>query len=215
MWRNVLMVLGGYLVGSLNFAYFLGKIHGHDIRELGSGNAGGSNALIIYGKKAGFIVIILDMLKAFIMVTLAKELFPDPYTCCFTADAVILGHMFPFYMHFRGGKGLACLGGSIIALSPLLALILLLVELALLFIIDYIIVLPLTLTVMFPPLYAVRIQNPYVLFILLIPAIPIWIRHIPNLRRIKEGKEPHCLKFLRHADEEIERTTGGPDPRKK
>lgn len=206
MWISVLFVIAAYLIGTLNFAYFLGKKHGEDIREKGSHNAGGSNALILYGAKAGFLVIILDMLKAFIIVRLAMHFTSEPYTPACTAVAVILGHMFPFYMKFRGGKGLACLGGSIIALSPLLALLFVILEIVLLLGFDYIVVLPLTLTILFPPVYGLYVRNVIVMLILFIPAIPIWIKHIENLKRIQEGTETHCLKFLYKRKEEMDRT---------
>lgn len=211
MWISVIFVIAAYLVGTLNFAYFLGKRHGEDIREKGSGNAGGSNALILYGAKAGAVVILADMLKAFLVVRLTMHFTQDPYTPAIAAVAVILGHMFPFYMRFRGGKGLACLGGSIIALSPPLALVLLILEIILLLGVDYLVILPLTLSILFPIAYGVQTRNIFVALILLIPAVPMWLKHIENLKRIRLGQETHCLRFLYNKEEEFKRTGIDPD----
>lgn len=111
--NTVVCFLLGYFVGTINPSYFLGRIKGVDIRKKGSGNAGGSNALILFGKTAGVLCSLFDIFKAFLMIRLTEHLFPDfPLAFPLTACAVILGHIFPFYMKFRGGKGLACLGGG-------------------------------------------------------------------------------------------------------
>ena len=95
---RVLCLLIGYAFGNFQTAYILGKMNGIDIREYGSGNAGTTNAIRVLGTKAGLIVFLGDMFKSLIALLLAFM-------------GVVLGHDFPFYMHFKGGKGVAVMAG--------------------------------------------------------------------------------------------------------
>lgn len=108
----------GYATGMLNPAYVIGLRKGYDIRKKGSGNPGASNTIILEGKKAGLFVMAFDISKAAVAVSLSRRLFPK-YDCAgeTAGTACVLGHMFPATLGFRGGKGLACLGGEILAFS--------------------------------------------------------------------------------------------------
>ena len=114
----------GYLFGIFQTAYFYGKLHGIDIREHGSGNAGTTNTLRVLGTKAGVIVLVGDILKCMIAIFLCRYVFsashPDMVYLLqmYTAAGVILGHNFPFYMHFKGGKGIAATAGLILSFHP-------------------------------------------------------------------------------------------------
>ncbi|MBO4903115.1 MAG: glycerol-3-phosphate 1-O-acyltransferase PlsY [Lachnospiraceae bacterium] len=197
--------LMGYLIGSINLSYLLSKKKGYDIREHGSGNAGASNVVILMGKKVGAVVAIADILKAFFVVRIAMYLYPEfPYAPVIAATAVILGHIFPFYMGFRGGKGLATLGGSILALDYRLFLILLLFALFIAFVTDYICFAPITCSVLFPVIYGVVQKNLRFTAILSISTIFILYRHIGNLKRIRSGKELR-FSFLWNRKAEAER----------
>lgn len=106
----------GYAIGNLNPAYVMGLRKGYDIRKKGSGNAGATNLMILEGKKAGAFVMCFDISKAAVSVGLARKLFlQSKYAGEAAGAACVLGHMYPALMHFRGGKGLACLGGVILA----------------------------------------------------------------------------------------------------
>ena len=101
----------GYAIGNLNPAYVMGLRKGYDIRKKGSGNAGATNLMILEGKKAGAFVMCFDISKAAVSVGLARKLFlQSGYAGEAAGVGCILGHMYPALMHFRGGKGLACLG---------------------------------------------------------------------------------------------------------
>lgn len=114
----------GYVIGAFQTGYFYGKAHGIDIREHGSGNAGATNTLRTLGMKAGAITFLGDCLKAVAAILLAKYLFG----AAFTGDArilemyaglgAVLGHNFPFYLKFQGGKGIACTAGVVLAVCP-------------------------------------------------------------------------------------------------
>lgn len=118
---RIAAVLWGYAMGLIQTAYIYGKLNGIDIRAHGSGNAGTTNALRTLGKKAGAIVMTGDLLKCIVAVLIARLILgrfaPDMVWVlgAWTALGCIAGHNYPFYMNFRGGKGVACTAGYIIA----------------------------------------------------------------------------------------------------
>ena len=122
--ERIVCLLIGYLLGLFQTAYFYGKAHGIDIRQHGSGNSGTTNALRVLGTKAGLIVFAGDCLKCIIAVCIARLLFgsghPDTIylLCLYAATGAILGHNFPFYMGFKGGKGIAATAGLILSFHP-------------------------------------------------------------------------------------------------
>lgn len=111
----------GYLFGLLQTSYIYGKLHGIDIRTQGSGNAGTTNALRVLGKKAGIITFLGDACKCIAAVAVVRLLFGagypgmDPLLAIYTGAGVVLGHNFPFYLGFKGGKGIAASAGMILA----------------------------------------------------------------------------------------------------
>ena len=116
-----LIVLAGYLLGAIPFALLAGKLlQGIDLREHGSGNLGATNALRILGKPAGITVLLLDAAKGGVPVALAPHLFPSApaWLPVALAGAAILGHVFPVYLRFKGGKGVATSAGAFLALYP-------------------------------------------------------------------------------------------------
>lgn len=126
---RILCLLGGYCFGLIQTSYIYGRMNGIDIREHGSGNAGTTNALRVLGKKAGIIVFFGDLFKAVIACVIARlvinNFYPDELYLflAYTGLGVVLGHNFPFYLKFRGGKGIAATGGVIVGfLEPILIL---------------------------------------------------------------------------------------------
>lgn len=122
-------VLTGYVFGLFQTGYIYGRIKGIDIREHGSGNAGTTNALRTLGTKAGVVTFIGDCLKCILAVIAVRLIFSQGYSSLmplltvYTGLGVVLGHNFPFYLKFRGGKGIASTAGLILTLDPLLSLI--------------------------------------------------------------------------------------------
>lgn len=118
---RVLCLLIGYGLGSISTSYLYGKARGIDVREHGSGNAGTTNTLRVMGRKAGAIVLAGDMLKTFLAILLTWLIFHwffpdmDYLLRIYTGAGVILGHDYPFYMKFKGGKGIACSGAMILS----------------------------------------------------------------------------------------------------
>ena len=117
--RVVISALIGYLLGCISPSFLIGKRRGYDVRETGSKNAGASNTIIMAGKFAGVLVAVLDILKAAASWWIAAALFPElEFAGQIAGAACVLGHMFPVFLAFRGGKGFACLGGLALACGP-------------------------------------------------------------------------------------------------
>lgn len=202
---TVLCILLGYGVGMINPSYLIARARGFDIRKSGSGNAGASNAVITMGKGVGIFSALFDIFKAFFVTVCAGVLFPETFCARELAGcACILGHIFPAVMGFRGGKGLACLGGVVLALDWRLFLILLAGELLLALVVDYICVVPMTASVIFPVVYAFLSRNPAGALILAVSSVAILYRHVENIRRIRNGTEAH-LSFLWRRNKEEDR----------
>lgn len=195
----------GYLVGTINPSYLIAKIKGFDIRGRGSGNAGGSNALITMGNKIGAICMILDILKSYLVVAAIMYLLPENKHAAIVAGVMcIVGHMFPFYMGFKGGKGFACLGGLILAYSSKLFVIMLAAVFLLVLITDYICIGPMAASVAFAAIYGIYEKDVMGFAVLMVGAGLIIYKHIENIKRIKEGREAH-FSFLWRKDEETQR----------
>ncbi len=131
MIMRIVCVIIGYICGLFQTSYIYGRMHGIDIREHGSGNAGTTNMLRTLGRKAGLITLLGDALKTIIAVLICLAIFyrrdvnPEELQIIklYASAGAILGHDFPFYLNFKGGKGIACTAGMIIALDPYMTLI--------------------------------------------------------------------------------------------
>lgn len=201
-------VLIGYLIGGINPSYLIARARGFDIRKKGSGNAGASNAVITMGKAAGVFSALFDIFKAWFAVMLAGSLFPAfRFAREIAGTAAILGHIFPIYMQFRGGKGLACLGGVLLAYSPITFLIFLLAELILVLVTDYICVVPITASIVFPFVYGIQTGSRVGALIYGVVALVILLKHLENIRRIRNGTEVR-FSYLWKREEELNRTQG-------
>jgi len=124
---RIIALLIGYVFGLLQTGYLYGRSKGIDIRKEGSGNAGTTNSLRVLGWKAGLITFLGDFLKAVFSVLLVKFIFRDTYGDAvkvlelYAGFGTVLGHNFPCYLQFKGGKGIACTSGMIVAVCPMAA----------------------------------------------------------------------------------------------
>ena len=201
----ILCLLIGYLLGSLSPAFLAGKLRGYDVRESGSGNAGASNTVILVGRFAGLIVALLDILKAACAWWLCAALFPLLRLAGILGGVgAILGHMFPVWLHFRGGKGLACLGGVVLAYDWRSLLIMLAIAIVIGAVSNYVAVATVSMSVIWPVYYGLRTAFWLGAGVLLTPALPILLRHLVNFRRIRNGEELR-LRNLWKKDEELTR----------
>lgn len=127
MMARVICLAIGYLFGLFQTSYILGRMHGIDIRDYGSGNAGTTNMMRTMGTKAGLITFAGDCLKCILAVVLVRLLFQNsrkeilPLLELYAAAGVIFGHNYPFYLNFKGGKGIAATAGLVLSLHPVMA----------------------------------------------------------------------------------------------
>lgn len=203
----IFTILISYCICCINPSYIIGRIRGVNVKKSGSKNAGASNALLLFGKTVGVACAIFDILKAFFAIKLCTHIFSD-VPCIFAVAAVasILGHIFPFYIKFRGGKGLACLGGAFLAYDWRFFCIMFVIEVVFVLIVNYICFAPLTASVIFPVYYGIMHQDFISALILCIPAVVMFIKHIENLKRIMQGTEVR-FSYLWNKGDEAERVT--------
>ena len=191
--QSLLCVLVGYALGNFSPSYLLGRIAGYDIRKEGSGNAGASNALVTMGKGPAAISAFVDILKAFLPVFLLLHVIPYPPECthlpAVTGVCIILGHMFPFWMQFRGGKGFASLLGLSFALSWQFLLICLGILAVILLVTRYIALASILCAAALPVFWFLRTGDVTETILFSGIAVIIISKHIQNIKRIANGTE--------------------------
>lgn len=188
---DILLCCGiGYLIGNFSPAYLIGKRRGYDVRKEGSHNAGATNTLLLAGKYAFFLTVLLDILKAFLACRLCRALFPELSVAEQLGGVFcVLGHMFPVVLHFHGGKGLASLGGIVLSWSLKWFLIMLTAAFAIALVTRYVCFVAPSMSVIFPVTYYIFTLKLAAMLVLLIPAVPIFLKHRENVRRIFTGTE--------------------------
>ena len=185
----LIVILAGYLLGSSNMAFYLSKLKKADLRGAGSGNLGASNATVLLGWRAGVLTAVHDIGKSALAVILARLVFPElPYVGAVAGVASVLGHIFPFYLKFKGGKGFASFYGMTLALNWKLALIIALAVVVVTLITDYIVCGTLT-TIISVPLYIGFTSSWIVAGILMIATAVILYKHRENYPRMLNGTE--------------------------
>lgn len=179
-----------YLLGCSNMALYIARWKQVDLQKNGSGNLGASNATILLGWKAGILVGAHDIGKGYLAVLLAELLFPAlPYAGAAAGVACVLGHIFPFYNRFQGGKGFASYLGMTIGLNWKLALIVLALVVIVTVISDYI-VLGTAMTVISVPAYLGATRHSWMLAVILCGATAVILfKHRYNFVRIFRGTE--------------------------
>ena len=173
----------GYFLGCVNPAYFFAKAKGFDIRTRGSGNAGASNAKVTMGTKYFIICALYDALKSTLSVFITRWLFPDAVSADVLAGCMaVIGHCFPFYLQFKGGKGFASYMGLILALDIKFLVIILVIGVILTFVSNWIVTA--TYTVIFSfPIYNYIINKPTSTVIMLaLASLVIFLKHIPKFQ---------------------------------
>lgn len=185
----------GYCFGCISTGYMVGKANKIDIRKYGSGNAGTTNALRTLGWKAGLITFLGDALKAILPILLIRfVIFPDAEAIrllmLYTGLGVVLGHNFPFWLHFKGGKGIAATGGVMLAFDWRLAIAALVVFLLIVIITRYVslgslvisILLPIWIIIFYP-------GNLHMIIVGVIFTLSAFVKHRSNMKRLINGTE--------------------------
>ncbi len=187
----ILSLTMGYLIGCINPAAWVGKRKHVNLKEKGTGNLGATNTALVLGKKAGYFVLIFDMFKSIFAYKLARILFPKIAAAGLLAGiGVLLGHCFPVFMRFVGGKGLASFGGLVLVHDPLLFVLLLTLGILLAFIMDYGVYLAISATALFPILSYLHTRDLTDLFLTAIAGGLIFVMHLGNLGRAIRQEDP-------------------------
>ena len=193
MTREMLFALAlGYLLGSIPFGLVLTRLAGKgDLRKIGSGNIGATNVLRTGSKPLAVLTMVLDCLKATAAIVIARLLFgPDAHA--FAAAGAFVGHLYPAWLRFRGGKGAATLFGILIALLWPAALVYAAVWLFLLSTIRISSIAGMTAAIS-APIVAFGLQSPYFQMLLGFALLVLW-KHRENILRLRKGTEPRIGK---------------------
>ena len=196
--KVILCILIGYFIGSLSPAALISKLKHKDIRKSGTGNLGATNTMLAFGKMLGFLVMILDIFKGFFAFKIAMWTVPEvEWSAMLAGFAAVLGHCFPFYLKFKGGKGLAALGGFVLAVNPVHFMILLPACLSVALILNYACFLPLTATVILPFVYGYYFKSLAVFGLIAAVCAGMFFKFLDNVKKINRGEEPKLRDFIK------------------
>jgi glycerol-3-phosphate acyltransferase PlsY len=206
------VVAGAYLLGSVSFSVLIVRLlHGLDVRTVGSGNAGATNVLRAAGRKAGAVVLALDVAKGVTAVAVPRALDAPPSVVGGAAVAVVLGHVFPVFFGFRGGKGVATSAGALGTLAPAAMALGLIVLVVVVLWKRYVSLGSIVTAALMPLLVGLTLRLGWVKSggtWLLLPssaiALIIIARHARNLRRLRQGTEPRLGERRREQTAEEE-----------
>jgi acyl phosphate:glycerol-3-phosphate acyltransferase len=200
------ILVGSYLLGSIPFGYLAGKSARIDIRKFGSGNVGATNVVRVLGKKYGYPVFALDFLKGFgtVRISMLMATGPPPEWNSHeifgiaAAMSCVIGHLYPPWLKFKGGKGVATSAGALFALTPIAGVIGVVIWMGTFWVTRYVSLASLTAAVALPVVILViswRNQNAKAIFYfsVCIAAVVIW-RHRSNLSRLLGGTEPRFTR---------------------
>lgn len=189
----IIFFIIAYLLGSIPSALIVGKVSQNiDIREHGSGNLGATNAFRVLGTKAGIIVTLSDILKgtlATIIPLLASFYFNIEVSSLLVGLFAVLGHTYPIFARFKGGKAAATSAGVILGVSPLMFLIIVLLFITILYFSKYV-SLSSMLTGIIASVISYFVSDRFLFFVILALTIFIFIRHKDNIKRIINRTEP-------------------------
>lgn len=185
------LLLVAYLLGSLSFAVIVVRaVSGKDIRTQGSGNAGATNVLRAYGKKLALFVALLDVAKGTAAVLLMRLATADPWWSAAAGLAAVVGHVFPVFYGFRGGKGVATAVGAFAVLAPLALLCCLAVFILVVALTRYVSLGSVISMVLLPPVAGVLFRAPRpVVTAAAVTALVVVFKHLGNLKRLARGEE--------------------------
>jgi glycerol-3-phosphate acyltransferase PlsY len=185
----MMSIIISYLLGSISFSYFIAKIWmGIDIRNYGSGNAGATNVLRVLGTKPAIIALLGDALKGITAVYLGK-LTGDESIMLLCGLAVVIGHNWPIFLKFKGGKGIATSLGVILTISPLSSLILIIIGVFIIYITRYVSLGSITSAIILPFIFYMLHKSGYYLVFALVLTFLALFRHRSNIQRLLSGKE--------------------------
>jgi len=187
---EVLLIVSAYLLGSVPSGYVLGKLAGVDVRKAGSGNVGATNVARVVGKRQGIMTLLFDVAKGFLPVLFAQSMHLDSSIVALTGVAAFVGHLYPIFLRFKGGKGVATALGVFVAVAPLGTMILFVVFAAV-FAASRIVSLSSMVAAACAPvvLWSLSYTTSAVVMSSFIAVMIVW-RHRDNIKRLLAGTEP-------------------------
>jgi glycerol-3-phosphate acyltransferase PlsY len=195
---NILFPIASYLVGAIPFGLIVGRLAGIDVRTAGSKNIGATNVSRLLGKKLGLVTLVLDCLKGFLPIFAASHLLPDSASreivLLLCGIMAVVGHMFPLYLGFRGGKGVATGLGVFLFLSPPAIGISLVVFVGAVAFSGFVSVGSLAAAGLFPLWLLILGHPPSSVLTGVVIAALIWIKHRENIGRLLRGEEKSWKK---------------------
>ncbi len=193
-----LSLLLGYALGSINPAALISKLKKQNLRNMGTGNLGATNTALNFGKVWGAFVMLFDIAKSAGAVFLAKLLFPETalLSGLLAGGAAVVGHIFPFYMKFKGGKGLAAYGGMIFAFSPDIFIFLLCLGILCMIVFKRGVALTLSAAILFPSLAAFKYSNVTIALLAALVSIALILRHADNIMKARRGEDLGIRDFF-------------------
>ena len=196
--RILFCILIGYLLGALSPDALISKLKHKSLRENGTGNLGATNTMFVFGKKFGVIVMLFDIAKSFFAVWCVRRIVPETELLSLAAGVcAIIGHCFPFYLKWKGGKGLAAFAGLILAYDPRLFLFLLVCGTALMLIVNYSFILPFYAATVFSVFAAITSKNVPHTLLCAAASVIIMIMHASNVKKARNGTDQRIRDFLR------------------
>jgi glycerol-3-phosphate acyltransferase PlsY len=187
---EIFLVAFAYLLGSVPTGYILGYFSGVDVRKEGSGNVGATNVARVAGKKLGLLTLIGDAAKAIIPVYTARSMGFDDKIMALAALSAFLGHLYPVFLKFKGGKGVATALGGLLALAPEATAVLLVVFLIVFAASRYVSLASMIAAAAAPAAVWLMDYPPSVAALAAVMALYIIWRHRENIRRLLSGAEP-------------------------
>ncbi len=193
--KIIFCLIFGYLFGCFSTGFFVGKINKVDIRKYGSGNVGATNTLRTMGAKAAAFTLAGDCIKAVAAILLVKLVFFGgdaalDLLAIYTGLGVVIGHNYPFWLKFKGGKGMAATGGAMATIDPLIIPIGLPIFVLSILITKYVSVGSLAIAILFPIWVAIRFPgNIHMLLVAFAFTVLAFIRHQSNIKRLLAGTE--------------------------
>lgn len=185
---TMLVVIIGYLLGSINSAVIYSKLRGEDIRNTGSGNAGATNILRTYGKGAAAIVVVGDIAKGILAVLIGRIL-GGAHLSYFAGLSAVLGHNYPLYFGFRGGKGILTSLAVMLMISPKQAVIAMVFAIVVIAVTRYVSLGSILGSILFGILIAIFSTDLWLILVSAAVVLLAVLRHIPNIRRLCNGTE--------------------------
>jgi glycerol-3-phosphate acyltransferase PlsY len=195
---EILLPIVGYLAGAIPFGLVIGKMAGLDVRTQGSKNIGATNVSRVLGKRLGFLTLVCDCLKGYLPMLMGAAVLPETggkeMTIALTGVAAVVGHMFPVYLKFKGGKGVATGLGVFLYLSPGAILISLAVFVAAVAFTGFVSAGSLLASGLIPVWLYLLGASPVTILAAAAVACLIWIKHHENIKRLARGNEKSWKK---------------------